>query len=475
MKINNIEAQLLAMRADKPAENTAVTPCRTADNISAPPQMDIRLGAQLNAMEKNWQGTIEHKPYSNSRTVGWLLVGLRRIARRLVLRQFAEETVNQQNRFNEAAFRSVDLLGEQARYSAQVEQQHAAHLDELNRRCARLEEERDTLRQQCAQMQTAQEQQLARLQTAKEQLAEADRATAEGVARIEAANREAAERLARLEAAEQELQRRIERLDGQNTALLETVRADNGLRSGEYAEQTVTAVAGYLSRQQAAVTASQSGEDGIISYLLDALGIPAQQRSYLDIGANHAVALSNTFRFYAGGASGVLVEANPFLADELRRMRPRDVVLNRCIADEGAADTLSFYILNGDGLSSCDRASVDAALRNNPALVVESTVEVGSITIGELIRQHMPQAPAILTIDIEGMEEAVLRGIDWQSWRPPVVIVETVGYDCTTVLKEKQTDAVRYMEQQGYVEYAFTGINSIMADASAFRKGGAQR
>ena len=60
-------------------------------------------------------------------------------------------------------------------------------------------------------------------------------------------------------------------------------------------------------------TFSQSGEDIIIDYILRVSGYPKVRCSYLDIGANHAKELSNTYFFYKQGIRGVLVEANPAL------------------------------------------------------------------------------------------------------------------------------------------------------------------
>ena len=42
---------------------------------------------------------------------------------------------------------------------------------------------------------------------------------------------------------------------------------------------------------------AQSGEDAIISYILKFLQIQSNEITYLDLGANHAKELSNTFYF----------------------------------------------------------------------------------------------------------------------------------------------------------------------------------
>ena len=69
---------------------------------------------------------------------------------------------------------------------------------------------------------------------------------------------------------------------------------------------------------------SQAGEDAILMYIFVMLGVPLSQCNYLDLGANHPCDMSNTWFFYQQGATGILVDANPKLAEELRRARPKD-------------------------------------------------------------------------------------------------------------------------------------------------------
>ncbi|MFR4477508.1 MAG: hypothetical protein ACLT3Y_10060 [Ruminococcus callidus] len=76
---------------------------------------------------------------------------------------------------------------------------------------------------------------------------------------------------------------------------------------------------------------SQAGEDAILMYIFVMLGVPLSQCTYLDLGANHPCDMSNTWFFYQQGARGILVDANPKLAEELRQARPEDRVINACV------------------------------------------------------------------------------------------------------------------------------------------------
>jgi len=209
---------------------------------------------------------------------------------------------------------------------------------------------------------------------------------------------------------------------------------------------------------------SQSGEDAVISYVLNTLHLDIKNCRYLDLGANHAVHLSNTYKFYRQGARGVLVDANPELAEELRRERPEDTVINRCIS-ENPDCSLDFYILNGDGLSTPDYQSALKRIEENPSLEITKKIEVKSITVGEIIDTCFPdKSPEIMNIDIEGNELSILKTVDFQKFRPLIIICEMIGYRNGLTVGEKNTEIYSFMESVGYREFAFTGINSIFID-----------
>jgi len=209
---------------------------------------------------------------------------------------------------------------------------------------------------------------------------------------------------------------------------------------------------------------SQTGEDMILSIVFNLLKIPTHQIFYLDLGANHAKEISNTYYFYRLGARGVLVEANPTLATELKIFRNGDTVLNKCITNK-SGDFIDFYVLNGDGLSTSVKENVEEFLRLNPTLYTERVVQVETITIMDVIKSYFQTPPTLLNIDIEGKEEEIINSIDFTLCRPIVIICEMIPYvPDTLVTGQKNRTISEIMQRNNYVEYAFTGINSIFID-----------
>lgn len=208
---------------------------------------------------------------------------------------------------------------------------------------------------------------------------------------------------------------------------------------------------------------SQSGEDMILAYVLGKCGIEESRCTYLDLGANHARELSNTYFFYRRGARGVLVEANPSLIPELKLYRSEDHILNRCISSR-SGEHMVFYIMNNDGLSTPDKAQVEEAMSKDPFLRIERTVSVESVTVNELMDTYFDGAPVFMNLDIEGEEMSILESIDFESHRPMLISIEMIPYRTHLVLGKKNSKILDFMAKHDYIEYAFTGINSIFID-----------
>jgi FkbM family methyltransferase len=142
---------------------------------------------------------------------------------------------------------------------------------------------------------------------------------------------------------------------------------------------------------------------------------------YIDIGAFSATFDSVTRAFYEGGWRGVNVEPNPHYYNELVQYRPRDINLQQAVSD--VTGNVEMYLVPNSGLSSLD----EAVARNHESLgwsVIAAEVEL--TTLAAIWASHVPAGQDVhfLKVDVEGAEEAVLRGNDWGRNRPWIVIVE---------------------------------------------------
>jgi FkbM family methyltransferase len=213
---------------------------------------------------------------------------------------------------------------------------------------------------------------------------------------------------------------------------------------------------------------SQFGEDLIVAYLFQMLGV--SRPTYLDIGANHPRFISNTYYFYRAGSHGVLVEPNPRLSKLLRSVRPRDVVLEVGIGLT-AATQAEFFVFGGfaDGLSTFSKSEAThwetVGMKGHGKIPVERVIQVRLVPINQIIADHFAgSAPNFLSLDVEGLDLDVLKGLDFERFAPDVICVETLGYDDSQATFKKN-DVIEFMLAKKYVAYADTRVNTIFCRA----------
>lgn len=435
---------------------------------------------RLATMESTRENMAFRPIYSCRRFIGWLIVFFKRIARKC-LKWYLEPVCFQQTDFNNAVTPAIGRLTELQQFS----------IERIRRLEGALAEEEAELERRENEMQ---ESVISQIHLLKRPLESELAALSENFSALMASFKETQQRYTQvLREQEEKIQRQEERIRQQEQmsqthgGYIEQLTAEHNGRLDALEEHFSSLESHYnvrmgtaekllqeLEDEGAFVSAShgqqirrsslsQSGEDTILAYIFMALGISESQCSYLDLGANHAQQLSNTYYFYQKGSRGVLVEANPKLIAELKFYRSGDVILNRCIAGE-SGQSVDFYVMSGDGLSTPDREQAEKIVAHNPAIQIESAVTVQTITVNEILDTYFDGAPVFINIDIEGAEMEILTSIDFEAHRPLAIILEMIPYRSHLVVGVKNQEILQFMADKDYVEYAFTGINSIFLD-----------
>jgi len=193
------------------------------------------------------------------------------------------------------------------------------------------------------------------------------------------------------------------------------------------------------------------------------LGI--ERPSYLDIGAADPILSSNTFLFYWAGCRGVLVEPNPTFVRKLRAARPRDIVVPVGIG-VGAAEAADYFVVRDrPPLNTFSAEAAENLRRREGADVIERVLRIPLVPVNRLIEEHFGSAPDLLSIDIEGLDLAVLRTLDFGRHRPAVVCAETKS----PVDTHDGTGVARLLRARGYVPCAGSLYNTIFVDRSRLR------
>lgn len=165
---------------------------------------------------------------------------------------------------------------------------------------------------------------------------------------------------------------------------------------------------------QPTIEGSQFQEDLIIENLL-----PGDSGLYVEIGANHGIDTSNTYRFYKKGWRGLLIEPLIYSLPSLLLDRVGDFICPLAASNEDGYATLHLcrsvssldpkWRIDNDGTMPVRTEKLSTILRRYPSVDWTKT--------------------RLCSLDVEGWEKQVLLGIDWATFHPDVFIVEYAGQD----------------------------------------------
>lgn len=141
---------------------------------------------------------------------------------------------------------------------------------------------------------------------------------------------------------------------------------------------------------------------------------------YVDVGAQHPVIDSVSKAFYEHGWRGVHIEPVQAYADLLRQDRPADTVLQLALSD--SEGVLELNVIPETGLSTGVAAHAQRHLDEHG--FAHTTVPVPMLTMKTALSFLHGKDVHWLKIDVEGLEEKVLRGWDSQRLRPWIMVIE---------------------------------------------------
>ncbi len=210
------------------------------------------------------------------------------------------------------------------------------------------------------------------------------------------------------------------------------------------------------------VSYAQTGEDLIIEFFIAARKISGF--NYLDIGANHPVRLNNTYKFYEKGFHGVCVEPDPYLFGTLQKKRKRDICLNVGIAAHASGES-DFFIMTNPVLNTFSRTGA-MSMETNKQCTIKEVIKMPLKTIDEIIKLHFHGvSPVFINLDVEGLDEEILRTFPFHKYRPKIFCLETVEFTSDASSK-KNVGIFKIMEANGYRQFADTYVNTIFVDTN---------
>jgi FkbM family methyltransferase len=153
---------------------------------------------------------------------------------------------------------------------------------------------------------------------------------------------------------------------------------------------------------------------------------------FIEAGANDGRSQSNTYwleRFR--GWRGLLVEGVPELAAAARRNRPRATVVNAALVADASVKEVTMKTANlmsivkgARGSDASDEAHVRSGAEVQRGVEVRE-IRVPARTLTSILDELRPSRIDLFSLDVEGYELEVLKGLDLARHRPRYILVET--------------------------------------------------
>ena len=168
---------------------------------------------------------------------------------------------------------------------------------------------------------------------------------------------------------------------------------------------------------------------------------------YLDVGAHHPFAISNTAYLWLLGWSGINVDASESAIRLFNSVRKNDINISGAVISEKSLrkNPKTRFYFNSD-IDNC--ATCDAELARQRNLV--NWIDVRSIGIIELIKmgqENFGDKFDLLNIDIEGLDEEVIENIKLWPIYPRFIMIEIYSESIDELYQKK---SVINLKANGY-------------------------
>jgi len=149
---------------------------------------------------------------------------------------------------------------------------------------------------------------------------------------------------------------------------------------------------------------------------------------FIELGANDGLNQSNTARFeFFKNWSGILIEPSFEKYIQCIKNRPNSITLNFACVDNDYDDEFILGDFNGHLMSSVDGKRLN---NNNLVKVKATTLEI----ILDKYKDFDVEID-LLSLDTEGYELNILKGLNLKKYRPRFLLIEIYNFDYDNILK----------------------------------------
>lgn len=198
-------------------------------------------------------------------------------------------------------------------------------------------------------------------------------------------------------------------------------------------------------KKQNSISYSQEGEDLILQKFL----YDCKKGFYVDIGAHHPVRFSNTYYFYLRGWKGINIDAMPGSMKAFDKIRKRDINLEIPISEK--SEKLNYYVFNEPALNGFSK-NISELRDNVNNYKILSEIELETKTLESVLDDYLPKGQHItfMSIDVEGLDFAVLKSSNWKKYKPDYILIEILDYAQKDIFDLNKSEITKFLYDKGY-------------------------
>ena len=173
--------------------------------------------------------------------------------------------------------------------------------------------------------------------------------------------------------------------------------------------------------------------------------------TYLDIGSGHPVIGSNTYYYYKRGWTGVCVDPQPNLRIAYKLIRYKDRFIPKVVSSK---EKVTYFRFKNSLLSTTD---VKVANYHQKRGLKYTKLELDSVNIKNLIPPIITSTQNFfISVDVEGAELEILKGINFSKQRPRAIIIESWMKPWSS-----KSELNQLFKQARYELIAYTGLSAL--------------
>jgi FkbM family methyltransferase len=162
----------------------------------------------------------------------------------------------------------------------------------------------------------------------------------------------------------------------------------------------------------------KSYSQGSMDLILNHIFKDKKDGFYIDVGCQHPIKNNNTYLLFKKGWTGVNIDLDNVNIDLFNFFRPKDNNINSAISNKTEKIKLFYYHQKSPINTLDEKVSLKQQAK------IEKKIDIQTNTLENILDNYSIKTIDLLTIDVEGFELKVLKGLNFDKYKPRVIIVE---------------------------------------------------